>query len=68
MALKFDQKTIIPIRKVSRKENTCVLSNMMFHENRNNIIFNALSLFVYFIIDNYLCVDCLGLQKVKLYS
>ena len=31
-----------PIRKVFRKENTRVISLLMFDENRNNMIFKAL--------------------------
>ena len=59
MALTFSYKTMTPIRKVLRKENTCVISLLIFYENRKNMIFKVLSSVIYCIIANYECDDYL---------
>ena len=55
------------IIKVFRKYNTCVLSLLMFYENRNNMIFKVLSSVFYCIMDNYVCVDYLCCPQTKLH-
>ena len=64
--LVFSSKTMIPIRIVLRKENTRVLSPMMFHENKKNIIFKVFISVVYFIIKYYVCSDYLCFHQTKL--
>ena len=49
----FDYKTMAPIRKLSRKYNTRVISLLMFYANIKNIISEVLSSAVYCIMDNY---------------
>ena len=67
LTLKFYKQTMVPIRKVLRKENTCVISCLMFYENIKSIIFNVIGSVVYCIMDNYVCVDSLFLQQAKIY-
>ena len=55
-----------PIRKVLRKENTRVLSLLVFYENIKNMIFKVLSSVVYYIIDKYVCVDYMCCPQPKL--
>ena len=57
---------MIPIKMVWKKYKNCVLSLLVFYENIITIIFKVLCCFIYFIMDNYLCVDCLCLQKCQL--
>ena len=53
----FGSEKNMRIRKVWRKENTCVPSPLVFYENIKNVIFKALILAIYCIMDNYVCVD-----------
>ena len=53
-------------KKVLNKDNTCVISLMIFYENRNTTLFKVLCLVIYFIMDNYLCGDCLCLYQDQL--
>ena len=66
LALTFDYEKNISIRKVSKKENTLVISFIMFYENRKNIVLNVLRLVVYCIMENYLCADHLCCQHDEL--
>ena len=43
LALVFSSKIMMPIRKVLRKDSTCIISLLMFYENLKNIIFKVLS-------------------------
>ena len=65
--LTFDKK-ILTIKRVSKKDNTNVLVLLMFYENRMKMIIKVLGLFLYFIMDKYLCADCLCLQQSLLSS
>ena len=64
--MKFGKFCIVPIRKLIRKENTHVLSLLVFYENREIIIFKELGSAVYCITKKYLCVDYTCLQRAKL--
>ena len=59
LALTFDSKTMIPIKKVLRKDNNCVISLMMFYENIKIKILKVLSSVIYCIMENYVCADYL---------
>ena len=58
---------MIPIRRVLRKENTLVLSFLMFYEERKNMIFKVLSSVVYCITKNYACADYLYFPQTQLH-
>ena len=64
--MEFYKLMVFHIIKVLEKDNARVLSILMFDENIKSMIFNILGSFVYFIMYNYVCVNCLCLQKVKL--
>ena len=66
LALSLEYKTTSPIIKIWRKENTCILSLLMFNENIKNMISKVLSSVVYCIMDNYACDDYLCCQQSKL--
>ena len=55
----FSGAKMKPVRKVLKKGNNYVLSLMIFYENIKNMIFKALIPIVYYIMDNYVCVDYL---------
>ena len=59
LANPFSGATMIPVRKVFQKGNTCVISLLMFYENRKNVKFKLLSSIVYCVMYNSLCVDYL---------
>ena len=42
IALNFDFTTTIPIKNVLKKDNTGVISLLMFYENRKNMFFKVL--------------------------
>ena len=65
--LKFDKLTMVPTRKVLKKDNTGVISLLMFYEDIKTMIFKVLGSVVYFIMYNYLCDDYMCLHKAKLY-
>ena len=56
---------MMPTRKVLQKENTRVISLMMFYENRKNMKFKVLISIVYCIMDNFVCVDYLCCPETK---
>ena len=56
---------MIPTRKVLRKDNTHVISLLMFYENIKKMIFMVLISVVYCIMDNYFCDDYLCCQRAK---
>ena len=57
-----------PIKKVLKKENTHVISLLIFYEKRNNRIFKVLISIVYFIMENYVCVDYLCCLQTKIHD
>ena len=59
MALIFISTTLTPIKRVFRKYNNCLISFLMFYDNRKNMIFKVLSSVVYFVMDNYICAGYL---------
>ena len=56
---------MVPIRKLLMKDNTHVISILMFYENRNIMIFEMLGSVFYCIMYNHLCVDCMCLHQDK---
>ena len=66
MALTFDSKTMVPIRKVLRKANTSINSIFMFEKDRNNNIFRVLTSVVYCIVENYVCANYLCCPQTKI--
>ena len=58
---------MIPIRRESKKENTCVLSFLMFYEDRKNTIFKVSSSVVYCIMNNYVCAYYLYFPQNKIH-
>ena len=67
LALSLEYKTTSPIIKIWRKENTCILSLLMFNENIKNMISKVLSSVVYCIMDNYLFSNYLCCPQAKLH-
>ena len=63
----FSGTTMVPNKKVLKKENTCVISLLMFYENRKNMIFKVLISIVYCTMDNYVWVHYMCFPKTKLY-
>ena len=63
----LEKITMVPIIKVSKKDNTRVISLVMFYENRKSIIFKVLGSVVYCITENYICADYLYLHQYKVY-
>ena len=63
----FSGATIMPVRKVLHKGNTCVLSLLMFNENINNMKFKVSNLIFYYIMDNLVCVDDLCCPETKIH-
>ena len=57
----------MPVRKVLQKGNTLVISLMIIYENRKNMKFEVLSSIVYFIMDNFVCVDYLCFSETKIH-
>ena len=55
------------IIKNLKKDNTRVLSSIIFYENIKTVIFKVLGSIIYFIMSNYLCVYYMCLQEVQLY-
>ena len=49
------------------KDNTRVTALPILNENRKTMIFKVLGSVIYWIMDNYLCVDYLCLQQAKIY-
>ena len=50
----------------SKNNNTCVITLVMFYENRTTNttkVYMVLSIFLYYVIDNYVCVDYLCCQS-----
>ena len=62
----FGYKKKISIKRVPRKENTCVISLLMFYEKRKNIILKVSSSVVYCITGYYVCDDYLCFTQTKL--
>ena len=54
----------MPVRKVLKKGKLVFLP-MMFYENRKNIVFKVFRSIVYYILDNYVCVDYLCCPEAK---
>ena len=56
-------------KNATKKENTCVISLVMFYETRTTNpmkVLRVLSLIVYYFIYNHVCIDYLGCQYKKL--
>ena len=67
MTKAFSGATIMPVIKVLQKGNTRVISVLMLYKNRKNVKFKAMSLIVYCITDNVVCIDYLCWHKTKLH-
>ena len=67
MALELDLKTVLSYQKFLRKENTHVISIMMFYETRKKTNLKVLNPVVYCIMENDVCDAYLFLQQAKLY-
>ena len=68
LARNFSSAKIASIIILLREENTRVISLLMFYENRKNMMFKVLGSLVYFIMDNYVCVDRLCFLQTKLHA
>ena len=64
LTITFDIK-MVPMKKMLSKENTHVLSLMMFNANIKSMILNLLVSFLYWTIEKYLYAYYLCLQQVK---
>ena len=64
----FSASTMTKISKMLLKPNTRVLALVIFFENRKNSkkMFRVLSIVIYTILINYVCIDYLGSEKSKL--
>ena len=63
----FSSTTMTPIKRVLRKETTRVISLLMFHENRKNMMFKVFGSVFYGILDNYVFVHFLCCPQTKLH-
>ena len=57
---------MFPIIKLLKKDNICVISLMLFYENRKAMVLKVLGSVIYCIMDNYICTDYLCLNKYKI--
>ena len=68
----FNLNTMENIRYVMKNKDTCVIALIMFYESKGKKpikLYRVLSCVLYFIIDNYFCIDCLCYQyQVKYYN
>ena len=53
----FDALPSQEIRSMVKNQNTCVLSLLFFNEKRNSPVFKVLGVVIYYIIDNYVCIE-----------
>ena len=57
------------VRYFLRKKNTCVLALIMFYDNNGvkpNKVCRVLSCVLYYLIENYVCIDYLSYQSKTL--
>ena len=65
----FGPDTTSHINKILQKKKTRVLESVIFYESGKIIIrklFRVLSFVIYTIINNYVCIDYLGTEKLKI--
>ena len=67
MGLIFDKPTMVSIRKVLKKYNTCVLAILILYDNKKKEISKVLGSVIYCTTDNYICVYHLCLYQDQLY-
>ena len=61
--LEFKLATLNSIKNELSKNNLYVLSFMMFYESINTLMYKVIGGVIYTIIDEYICLDCLGLLQ-----
>ena len=57
---------MMPVIKLLQKGNTRVISLLVLYKNRNNVKFKVLCSIVYFVLENFVCVDYLFCPETKL--
>ena len=62
----FKLITLECIKNDISKNNVSVISLIVFHENRTILMYNVIGVVMYTIIDDYICLDYLGLLQAKL--
>ena len=63
LQITFDSITMFPVSKVLRKDTTCVLSLIMFYENRKIMFLKVFGWFFYCILYNHIVLNHLCLQQ-----
>ena len=61
----FDALMSQQMRNVIKNDNTHVLAILMFYENRKFVVYKVLGVVIYCILEKYVCIDYLCLQKEK---
>ena len=66
----FHPNTMKKIRNVMRKKDTCVIALIMFYESKKipMKVYRVLSCVIYYIIENYVCIEYLCCQSKILSS
>ena len=62
----FHEKKMGPIRDFMRKKDTCFIALIMYYENKvtkPKKVYRVLSCVLYYLIDNYVCIDYLSCQS-----
>ena len=71
ISVSFSSKAMKTIRYFLRKKNICVMELILVYENNGgNVkkVYRVLSCVVYYLIDNYVCIDYLSCQLKTLSS
>ena len=63
LSSQFDFKNSINMRQTLKEDNTHVIDLIIFYNNRKSPIFKVLGVVVYLLLEKYVCVDYLYLQK-----
>ena len=56
------------MKKIIKQDNNRIVALIMLYENRRSLIIKVLGVVVYFLIETFVCVDHLSLQKKPKWS
>ena len=59
----FDASKSQAMRKLMKDENTRILVLIVFYYNTNYLVYKVLGVVIYFILEHYVCINYLCLQK-----
>ena len=71
LSVSFSARTMKSIKNSLMKKNTFVMALIIIYENNGDIpktLYRVLSCVVYYLIDNYICIDYLSCQSKILSS